>query len=515
MGGSAELKGPDLEKGIAEGDLVVGKPLVGHAGGESVVLVRLGEEVHAVGASCTHYGGPLGEGIVVGETIRCPWHHACFDLRTGEAVGAPGLADLPCWTVERSGGLVSVRTKRDRRPKSAPAAAPSSVVIVGAGAAGAACAEMLRKEGYVGSITMFGAEEPGPVDRPNLSKDYLAGNAPEEWIPLGSREHWDELRVELVANDPVRAIDTSARRVTTKSGRTAPYGALLYATGAEPSRLPIPGADGSNVLTLRTLADSRAIIARTSSGAKRAVVIGASFIGLEAAASLVTRGLEVHVVGREEVPLAQVLGETLGRFVQKLHADKGVRFHLGTTPKAISASSVELADGTTIACELVVLGVGVKPRTALAEASGIAVENGVLVDEQLRTSVESVWAAGDVARYTDPYLGERVRIEHWVVAERQGQAAARSMLGRGGAYSDVPFFWSAHYDTTIAYVGHAPRWDAVEVLGSIEGRDAAISYLRGGRVLAVATLNRDVASLRVEAAMRAKDDAALQAALRA
>lgn len=514
MGDSAEVSGPDLGKGIAFDDLAEGKPLAGHVDDEGVVVVRLGDEVHAIGATCSHYGGPLAEGIVVGETIRCPWHHACFDLRSGEAVGAPALVDLPCWNVERKGDLVTVRTKRERTPRSAPASAPSSIVMVGAGAAAAACAETLRREGYAGPITMLGAEGPGPVDRPNLSKDYLAGNAPEEWIPLGSRERWEELRVEIAAEDPVAAIDVKAKTVTTKSGRTVAYGALLYAPGAEPSRLPIPGADGPNVHTLRTLADSRAIIARASSGAKRAVVIGASFIGLEAAASLVTRGLEVHVVGPETVPLARVLGDELGRFVQKLHADKGVHFHLGTTPKAIGASTVELSDGTSLASDLVVLGVGVKPRVALAEAAGLAVERGIVVDEQLRTSAPAVWAAGDVARYADRYLGERVRVEHWAVAERQGQAAARSMLGKGSAYHDVPFFWSAHYDVTISYVGHAPSWDVIQVLGSIEGRDAAIAYRRGGRVLAVATLNRDTTSLRVEQAMHDGDDAILEAALR-
>ena len=510
MGGAAELKGPDLTKGVAFTELTADVPFLGHANGEGVVLVRVGDDVQAIGASCRHYGGPLAEGLVVDGTIRCPWHHACFDLRTGEALGAPALGDVPCWQVEQSGGLVTVRTKRDVPRRTAPATVPSSIVIVGAGAAGAACAETLRKEGYDGSITMLGAEEPGPVDRPNLSKDYLAGNAPEEWIPLGSRERWTELNVELVTDDPAISIDTKAKTVTTRGGRAVPYGALLYATGAEPSRLPIPGAENAHVL--RTLADARAIIGRVTSDAKRAVVIGASFIGLEAAASLVARGLEVHVVGREALPLAHLLGDEVGRLIQTVHTDKGVHFHLGASPKSIGPSSVELVDGTTIACDLVVLGVGVKPRLALAESAGLAVDAGVVVDEQLRASAPDVWAAGDVARYLDPH-GERVRIEHWVVAERQGQAAARSMLGRGDAYRDVPFFWSAHYDTTISYVGHAQRWDAIEVVGSIDARDAAIAYKQNGRIVAVATLNRDMTSLRVEAAMHAGNDAGVALAL--
>jgi NADPH-dependent 2,4-dienoyl-CoA reductase/sulfur reductase-like enzyme/nitrite reductase/ring-hydroxylating ferredoxin subunit len=515
-GGATELSGPDLVKGVDAAKLAPGKPLLGHAHGEAVVLVRTGggggDGLHAIGATCSHYGGPLVEGLVVGATIRCPWHHACFDLATGEAIGAPALGDLACWEVVRAGELVQVRAKKSP-PKRTPKTSPASIVIVGAGAAGAACVETLRKEGYDGPIAMLGAEEPGPVDRPNLSKDYLAGTAPEEWIPLGTRERWAELRVELHPTSPAAALDTAKKTVTTKGGKSLVYGALLYAPGAEPSRLPIDGGGGPNVHVLRTLADSRAIIAKAK-GKTRAVVIGASFIGLEAAASLVARGLEVHVVGPESVPLARVLGEALGARVRAIHEGKGVKFHLGTRPKAIGTAAVELESGASLACDLVVLGVGVKPRTALAQAAGLAVDDGVVVDAELRASAPGVWAAGDVARYPDARSGERVRIEHWVVAERQGQAAARSMLGRGAPFRDVPFFWSAHHGVQISYVGHALHWDAIEVKGDLGKDDAAVVYRRAGRVLAVATLNRDATSLAVEAAMGAGDDAAIEAALR-
>ena len=374
--------------------------------------------------------------------------------------------------------------------------------------------EMLRKEGYGGPITMIGAEEPGPVDRPNLSKDYLAGTAPEEWIPLGSRERYAELNVELLPNTPVTAIDVAAKKVTLEGGRTLGYDALLLATGGEPTRLSIEGAKLPHVLTLRTLADSRAIIARAT-GAKRAVVIGASFIGLEVAAALVARGVEVHVVGPEPVPLARALGEALGTHVKKLHESHGVRFHLGTTPKTIREAEVELANGDVLAADLVVVGIGVKPRVALAEAAGLVVDNGVVVDDRLRASAGGVWAAGDIARYPDPRVGELVRIEHWVVAERQGQHVARAMLGADSPYVDTPFFWSAHYDVQISFVGNAPGYDAVEVFGSIDANDAAIAYRRGGRTLAVATLNRDKLSLAIDSAMQRNDLAAVDALLRA
>jgi apoptosis-inducing factor 3 len=503
-GGAQELKGPDLEKGVAFTDLTSGTPLLGHAHGEAVVVVRVGDAVHAIGASCTHYGGPLSEGRVVGNTIRCPWHHACFDLTTGLTVGAPALGAVACWEVARAGDLVQVRANKKTPPKKTPKTSPSSVVIVGAGAAAAACVEQLRKDGYQGPIAMFGAEEPGPVDRPNLSKDYLAGNAPEEWIPLGTRERYAELKVDLSPSDPVTAIDTKAKTITTKSGKSVTYGALLYAPGAEPSRLPIDGATLPHVHTLRTLADSRAIIEKAKT-AKKAVVIGASFIGLEVAASLGARGLEVHVVAPEKAPLARVLGDEVGALVRAVHEGKGTKLHLGRKPKTITATCVELDDGTTLDAELVVLGVGVKPRTALAEQAGLKVENGVVCNATLRTSAPDVWAAGDVARYPDPRSGSLVRIEHWVLAERHGEAVARAMLGDTKPFTDVPFFWSAHHDVTLSYVGHAAKWDEIVIYGSLEKRDAAVAYVKDGKMLAVLTINRDHVSLAVEAALERGD----------
>ncbi|HEX8698248.1 MAG TPA: FAD-dependent oxidoreductase [Myxococcaceae bacterium] len=508
MGGSSgPLTGPDFAHGIALSELKEGTPLLGQAEGEAVVLVRSGEEVFAVGASCTHYGAPLAEGIVVDGTLRCPWHGARFDLKTGSAVGPPALSPVACFQVEREGPTVRVRGKREAARPAKPAVAPSSVVVVGAGAAGAACAELLRREGYEGPITLVGAEEPGPVDRPNLSKDYLAGTAQEEWIPLRTADFYRELNIELVVNDPVATLDTAAGTVRLTSGRTLAYGALLLATGSEPVKLSIEGAGLKHVHTLRTLADSRAIIAQAGT-AKRAVVIGSNFIGLEAAASLRQRGLEVTVVGRDTAPLARVLGDELGRFLRQVHESKGVTFRLGVTPTRIDERQVTLSDGSTLPAELVVVGVGVKPRTALAEAAGLRVDNGILVDEHLRTSAPRVWAAGDVVRY--PFNGRQVRIEHWVVAQNQGQAAARAMLGQDKTFRSVPFFWSNHYDVPLGYIGHVERWDRMVVYGSLEARDACVAYWEGGRIRAVATLGRDRTRLLAEAAMERGDDRALE-----
>jgi NADPH-dependent 2,4-dienoyl-CoA reductase/sulfur reductase-like enzyme/nitrite reductase/ring-hydroxylating ferredoxin subunit len=506
------LSGPDLEKGVDWDTLVEGRPLLGHAKGEGVVLVRRGHEAFAIGASCTHYGGPLADGLVVAETIRCPWHHACFSLRSGEAIAAPALNPVAAYEVERRGSLLFVRGPRAAREKAAqPRQAPESVVIVGAGPAGAACAETLRRRGYQGPVTLVGAEPPGPVDRPNLSKDYLAGTAPEEWIPLRGPDFYSEQRIQFIPEDPVLSLDLEARSVSLGSGRTLSYGVLVLATGAGPRRLAIPGADQPHVFVLRTLADSRALIARAARS-RRAVVVGASFIGLEVAASLRQRGLEVDVVGREAIPLARVLGDEIGVFVRKKHEEHGVRFHLGQAPKAIDDRGVELGDGRRLPADLVVAGIGVAPRTALAESAGLKVANGILVDARLRTSDEHVYAAGDVARFPDPRTGDSVRIEHFAVAERQGQAVARAILG-GEGYRDVPFFWSQHYDLTIASVGHAASWDRLETRGSLAAGDFAAYYLTGGQVRAVVTVGRDALSLRAEAAMEAGDEAALAALL--
>jgi NADPH-dependent 2,4-dienoyl-CoA reductase/sulfur reductase-like enzyme/nitrite reductase/ring-hydroxylating ferredoxin subunit len=503
-GSSGETSGPDLAQGVAFASLVEGQPLTGHVGEDPVILVRRGAAVFAIGAHCSHYGGPLAEGLVVGDTVRCPWHHAAFCLRTGAALRAPALNPVDCWQVERDGERVRVTGKR---PPPGPAEfggpAPASVVIVGGGAAGQVAAETLREGGYQGAITILSADVDPPVDRPNLSKDYLAGSAPEEWIPLRPPEFYAEQAITLRLGARVAALDTAARAVTLEGGERLTYGALLIATGAEPVRLPTPGADLPHVHTLRTLADSRAIIA-AAEGAKSAVVIGASFIGLEVAASLRTRGVEVHVVAPEPVPMARVLGEDLGRMVHQVHLEHGVQFHLGQTVAAIEPGAARLSDGSSLAADLVVMGVGVRPRVQLAEQAGLKTDRGVLVDQYLRTSAPGVYAAGDIARWPDPHSGEAIRVEHWVVAERQGRTAARNILGKAEPYDDVPFFWSMHYDVGVNYVGHAESFDQVRIEGDVAGRDCRVSYLKAGRVLAVATVGRDLANLQAEVELEAQ-----------
>lgn len=493
-------KGPDLSQGIPASDLEEGALLTGQVGGEEVLLVRHGGKVSAIAAHCTHYHGPLADGLVVGDTIRCPWHHACFSLASGEALAAPALSPLDCWSVEERGGKIVVAGKKEQPAPKKTGAASERVVIVGGGAAGFAAAEMLRRRGFAGGITMLSNDDAAPVDRPNLSKNYLAGSAPEDWVPLRGDDWYAQNGITLRLKTNVTALDPRAKQVMLGDGSTLAFDKLLLATGAEPVKLPLPGAELPHVHTLRSFADSRAIIAQAKT-AKRAVVIGASFIGLEAAAALRARDIEVHVVAPEQRPLERVFGPQLGDFVRALHEEHGVNFHLENGVTAIGAGNVTLKAGGTLDANLVVLGVGVRPRLALAEQAGLAIDKGVSVNEYLETSAPGIFAAGDIARWPDPLTGERIRVEHWVVAERQGQTAARNMLGERVPFRAVPFFWSQHYDVPINYVGHAEKWDAIEIDGDVMKRDCVVRYRLGGRVLAVASIYRDTDSLKAAAEM--------------
>jgi apoptosis-inducing factor 3 len=512
MSGEQQLQGPDLGAGVQASTIPDGGMLVGHAQGQAVLLSRRGDEIFAISATCTHYSGPLGEGLIVGDTVRCPWHHACFSLRTGEALRAPALSPVSRWAIARRGDTVTV-TNEIKVPDGAtplPGAATYSpppgmkrVVIVGAGVAGNAAAEMLRRRGFSGTITMIGADPAVPYDRPNLSKDYLAGTAEESWIPFHSSSFYTKHDIELLTATRVTSVDVANHKVSLDNGDTRDFDRLLLATGADPIALKVPGADQKHVFCLRTLADSHAIIAAAEK-AKRAVVIGASFIGLEVAASLRTRKLDVSVVAPESVPLVKVFGEKLGAHIKSLHEQHGVKFSLQKSVTAIGAADVTLDDGSKIAADMVVIGIGVRPSLDLAKQMGLTVDNGVVVNEYLESSMPGIFAAGDIASF--PYrTGERVRVEHFVVAERQGQCAAENMLGARRKYDDIPFFWSAHFGKEIRYVGHASKAEDVAIGGDIEKDDAIVAYKEKGRAVAFASLGRDLACLEAERALEVDD----------
>jgi len=494
---------PDFTAGIPVDSLVDGVPLLGTIEGDSVILVRRDAEITAIGATCTHWGGPLAEGLIVDDTIRCPWHHACFSLYTGEALRTPALNPVAAYDVVQRDGVVVVIGKKATpgtvRHRVRRSHAPATVGIIGGGGAGNSAAEELRHLGFEGRITLIDADESAPYDRPNLSKDYLAGTAPEEWLPLHPHTHYRDLQIDLLRRRVV-ALDAGRKRIALDDGTMREFGAIVLATGAEPVRLTLSEDHGTRIHYLRTLDDSRAII-RAVEAARRVVVLGAGFIGLEVTAALRARNLEVHVVAPGHRPLERVLGRELGDFIRAIHEQHGVVFHLGRTASALQSGAVVLDNGEQIGADVVVAGIGVRPSTALAQSAGLHVDNGVIVNSVLETGAPDVFAIGDAARWPEPRSGGLVRIEHWVVAQRQGQAVARAIVGQREPFTDVPFFWTHFYDVDINYVGHAPRWDAIAIDGSLERRDCAVRYSLGDRVAAVATVSRNLASLEAERAM--------------
>jgi NADPH-dependent 2,4-dienoyl-CoA reductase/sulfur reductase-like enzyme/nitrite reductase/ring-hydroxylating ferredoxin subunit len=499
MGEAAAASGPDFSQGVRLADMPVDGILAGRVGDEPVILSWCDGELHAVGGACTHYGASLAGGLVQDGTIRCPLHHACFSLRTGAALKAPAFEGLPRWQVEVEGDFAVVRRRTEAAATAAllvPADAPESVVIVGGGAAGFACADGLRRLGYGGRLTMLSADADPPCDRPNLSKDYLAGTAPAEWIPLRDEAWYRDQAIELHLRATVTAIDATARTVTLATGESLPFDRLLIATGAEPIRLPLPGFERENVHVLRSLADARRLLEQAAPGS-RAAIVGSSFIAMEAAAALRARNVDVGIVSLDAAPFERVLGAELGAWFQQLHEANGVGFALGRRPAAFDGSALRLDDGRLLPADFVLLGTGVRPRTALASAAGIAVSDGILVDRYLQTGARGIYAAGDVAAYPDARHG-RIRIEHWVAAQRQGQAAAANMLGLNRPYVDVPFFWTEQYGVALRYAGHASRWDEVGIDGDMAAGAFTARYYEDGRHRASASVGRELELLEDE-----------------
>jgi len=506
MGEAAAATGPDFSQGVPAADIPGEGTLAGRVGEEPVLVSRLGGRLFAVSGTCTHYGAALARGRAEGGTVRCPLHHACFDLRTGEALRAPAFASLDRWAVEEEGRQVFVRHRigagqgaEEPAPAAliVPAAGVGSILILGGGAAGFACAERLRRLGYDGALTLVTADTDAPVDRPNLSKDYLAGTAPADWIPLRDGAWYRDNRVNLCVGTEIAAIDPSGRTATSSTGERFAFDRLLLAPGAEPIRLSESAFDPERVRVLRSFADARAIAERAQSGV-RVAILGSSFIGLEAAAALRARGLDVSVVSTDDVPFEHSLGPEVGAFFQALHEAQGVVFHFGRVGVHYGGTTLRLDDGHQVAADFIVAGIGVRPRTALAAEAGLEVSNGVHVDEYLETSASGIFAAGDVALYPDPWVGGRTRIEHWVVAERQGQTAAANILGGRDRFRSVPFFWTEQYGTALRYVGHASGWDEVRVEGSIEAGEFVARYYAQGRLCASASVGRDDAALEDE-----------------
>jgi len=366
-------------------------------------------------------------------------------------------------------------------------ASAQTFVIVGASLAGAKAAETLRAEGFDGRVVLIGEEAERPYERPLLSKEYLRGEKPAAKLYVHDEGFYADNHVELLTGTRVVSFDPGAREVTLAGGSSMAYSRLLLSTGAAPRRLPLPGADLPGVRYLRTMGDSQALRAAILA-ASRVVVIGAGWIGSEVAASARQLGAEVAVVAPEAVPLERVLGPLVGGVYRDLHDEQGVDLHLSTQVEAIvgngGARGVRATDGSLIEGDLVVVGVGVAPRDELAREAGLSLENGIVVDEFLRTSAPDVFAAGDVAATWNTMYHRRIRMEHWANALNQGQCAARNMLGQDTPYAKLPYFYSDQYDLGMEYNGHAADWDRVVLRGDLPGREFLAFWLKDGRVLA-------------------------------
>jgi NADPH-dependent 2,4-dienoyl-CoA reductase/sulfur reductase-like enzyme/nitrite reductase/ring-hydroxylating ferredoxin subunit len=482
---------------LDEGELGEGVPVAVEVEGSKVLLVRSEGKVYACGNECSHYHAPLSDGLLVGHVVTCPSHNARFDVRSGRMLAAPALNDLPTYEVKIENGGIHVRQSGKGTIPMPEGSDDRTFLIVGAGAAGNAAAEGLRREGFCGRIVMVTGEDAGPYDRTMLSKDYLSGEAPAKWLPLRGEKFYARLQIEVLTGRRVVALDAKSRSVRFADGETLRGDAVLLATGGVPRRLEVPGAELEGVFLLRSRADAEALVTaaeRTAEKQGKAVVLGASFIGLEVAGSLRARGLEVHVVAPEGLPLERVFGEAVGRRLKSLHEENGVRFHLGRTAREISgsggASGVVLDDGTALEADLVVMGVGIVPAVEYLQDSGLVEGGAVPVNERFETRAPGVFAAGDIAVVPDPLGGPARRVEHWVEAQRQGQHAARAMLGSQEPYRQIPFFWSRQFGKSLRYAGYAREFDRVAIRGNVEGGAFVAGLYHGGRLRAAASIGR-------------------------
>lgn len=490
----------DLAKGIASGEVQEGHIVAGVLDGQDVVLVRHKGRVCALSGQCTHLKAPLADGIVADGTLRCPWHHARFDIETGEAVGAPAFAPLERFEVVENDGQLRITGPAEPgpAPEAAEAAELERIVVIGAGAAGHACAEMLARHGAGASVIVIDEERDAPYDRTFCSKQYLAGKAKRGETALPGLEG-----VDIRSGIAVSRIDRQAKTIVLTNDDTISYDRLVLATGAAVVSPDFYGSDRKDVFALRTLADADKLIAAAGQ-AKRAIVVGSSYIGLEVAASLIARGLEVAIISDDEWPLEKTAGPEIGAMIRDLHESKGVTFHLNHRIARWDGHVAMLDDGSDVKGDFVVAGIGVRPRVELAEAAGLDLAEksdggGVKVDARLRTSDPAIHAIGDIANAPDPRLGHPIRVEHWVVAQRMGQWLARHFMGQAsGDYREVPFFWSGHYDLSLRYVGHVASPEDRTIEGDVPARDFAVSFAEDGRKQAILTAGRDELALQKE-----------------
>ncbi|WGV24121.1 FAD-dependent oxidoreductase [Halotia branconii] len=481
-------------------------------GEKEVLLNKLDGKFYAIGAHCSHYGAPLAKGVLSGHHVVCPWHNACFDVTNGDQNQPPGLDALACYEVRVEGENVIVSVPENttglRSPDMAqfdPNIDGRTFVILGAGTAGTHAAETLRTAGYQGRIVMITKEDKLPYDRTKLSKAYLAGKASPEEMPLRSPEFYDEHHIEVLLNQQVKQVDTTAKKLTFSNGDSLSYDALLVATGGKPRQLDVPGADLRNIFTLRSFEDANHILTAAESKG-RAVVIGSSFIGMETAAALTQQGFDVTIVSPDDVPLKKIFGEQIGKRFQQVHEENGVNFKFNS--KAVKfegngqVETVILDNGDRLAANIVIIGIGVQPATDFLQDVNLhPKDHSVVVDEYLRAA-DGLYIAGDIARYLDWRTGESIRVEHWRVAAQQGRIAAHNMAGKSVKFRGLPFFWTMQFKFPLRYVGHAESWDEIIIDGDLQKQEFIAFYVAKNQVLAVATSHRDQETAAISELMR-------------
>jgi NADPH-dependent 2,4-dienoyl-CoA reductase/sulfur reductase-like enzyme/nitrite reductase/ring-hydroxylating ferredoxin subunit len=457
-----------------------------------ILLIRDGQTVHAIGATCPHAGAPLEQGVRNGDRIVCPWHKATFCIRTGALLEPPAVDSLPRYDVRVEGQRVLVTLPPAETSQPIPPPDPRTFVIIGAGAAGALAAQTLRETGFNGRIVMLDDHNRVPYDRTVLSKYALSGEQNAEKSPLQSQAFYQQHRIER-RTAQVTGLDATRKRIDCADGFTLSYDAALLATGAAPVRPGIPGATLDNVFLLRSRDDADAILAQAERS-ERAVVLGASFIGMEVAASLRERGLQVTVVGKEAVPFEKQLGARIGDAFVGLHRKKGVTFRLGQEIQALEGDggvrTVVLGNGERRAADLVVIGFGVRPVTGYLHGVALDKDGGVTVDATLKAA-DGLYAAGDIARFPLQGDGAPIRVEHWRVAQQHGRIAALNMAGHSVRYDAVPVFWTIQYMKRLDYIGHATDWDDIIVHGDLGKPEFLAYYVKNGRVVAAAGVDRD------------------------
>jgi NADPH-dependent 2,4-dienoyl-CoA reductase/sulfur reductase-like enzyme/nitrite reductase/ring-hydroxylating ferredoxin subunit len=480
------------EKAAGVKDLKDRVPISVKAKGKDILLVRIGDRLFATESKCPHYGGPLNKGLLSGDTITCPWHHARFDIATGKLNAPPALDDVQSFSTKVENGEVFIGPPVTSMPDQDAGEDNRTYAVVGAGAAGNAAAETLRREGFSGRILLITAEKHPPYDRPVLSKGFLTGEASSDSLPLREKEFYKKMGIEIMTERRVRQLKPAERTLCFSDGKEVKYDAVLLATGGKPRPLPVPGADLRSVYLLRSMTDAETILGATKE-AKKVVIVGSGFIGLEVAASLRHRDLQVDVASREEIPMARIFGERIGRWFQRMHEAQGVRFHPDVTAERIEDRGegvrVSLSDGAGIDTDIVVVGLGIDPATDYLEDTNLLEDGAVAVDERLKAKEDGVFAAGDIALFPNPRTGEKHRVEHWVVAEAQGRHAARAMLGVGDSYGEIPFFWTRQYGKSIKYIGYGSPFDRVVFRGDVEEDSFFAGYCRNGQLQAASCLN--------------------------